>query len=110
MSGKCTRIEALCSRLRVLLGAHHLNAHEALIAFNPSVVARGNGVRHSRLESFLSTVVQSDRKAPGHRIADVRDLAAGCANNRLDALRPLPSRLEIQSPQCIPRKPDNFDS
>ena len=86
--------QALCSRLCKLLRAHHLDANEALIALDSSVVARGDAVQHSRLEGFLGAVVQSDRNAPGDRMADVSDLAAICSNDWLDALRPLPPWLE----------------
>ena len=42
--GRLSAPRHFVSRLRELLSAHHLNAHEALIALKPSVVTRGNGV------------------------------------------------------------------
>src|SRR5207244_2208147 len=48
--------------------------------------------------------------AARHCIADVGNLAAVRSDNRLDALRPPPSWLEIQSPHRVSWKPDDLDT
>src|SRR6187397_1817130 len=93
-----------------LLSAHDLDAHKALVTLDPSVVSGGYRVRHPRFECLFRSVVQHDRKASGHRIADVRDLAAIRSDDRLYAFRPHPSRIEIQSTHRESGKPHNLDT
>src|SRR5205807_1940836 len=57
--------------LRVLLGAHYLDAHEGLVALDPCVMAWRDGVRLTGRDPFLRAVLKSHGDRPGDRIANV---------------------------------------
>jgi hypothetical protein len=88
------RSRRLCVRVR----AHHLDADEGLIALHPGVVPRRDGVRLAGADRLLGAVLHVDLDAPRHRIAHVRYLAEVGLDYRLDAFRPAPAGLKIESP------------
>ena len=71
-----------------------LEADEGLLAYHPSVMARLDHVSVARPDVGLGSVLVRDVEPAGLSDTHVPDLAAVCAHDRLDALRPLPARLE----------------
>ena len=57
--------------LRVLLGAHDLDAYKGLVALDPCVMAGRDRVRLTGRDRLLSAVLKSNGDRPGDRIADV---------------------------------------
>jgi len=62
---------ALSHRLRVHVGAHHLDAYEALVTIDPGVVSRRDRVRVAGPDCFLGPVVEPDGDLPRNGIPDV---------------------------------------
>src|SRR5207248_2172513 len=74
--------------------APELDTDGGLVADDPSVVAGRDQVRAAGLDVDLRAVVVLDVHRAGDQIAKVLGLAAVGLGDGLDALRPLPSRLE----------------
>src|SRR5215210_2288494 len=71
-----------------------LEADEPLVADDPRIVARLDDVRLAGADLDLGSVVVLDAQPARMDDADVASLACLGSRNRLDALRPPPSRLE----------------
>ena len=61
----------LRGRLRVLLGAHHLDPDEAVISLDPGVVTWRDRVRVAGLYRLPGPVIKLDLEPPGDGITDV---------------------------------------
>src|SRR5256712_3677766 len=73
--------------------AQKVQRHVRLVADDPGVVPRSDGEQVSRLERDLPAIVHDDHGASGHHEADVLHPAGRRPGDRLDVLRPFPSRL-----------------
>src|ERR1700693_1453552 len=98
------------SGLRVLLRTHDLDSDERFVTLDPCIVSRRDGVRHSRTDSDLRTIVHLDCYAAGHGITDMTDLAAVGVDGWLHAFRPSPPRLENETSDREAFKPNYFNS
>src|SRR3954454_4994129 len=74
--------------------ALELQRHERFIAYDPGVVARLETVGVTRAEVGFSAVGRRDVDLARHDISQVCSLATISADHRLDAVRPLPTRLK----------------
>ena len=84
----------LSARLGVVLHARKIEHYARLISHNPTIVSRGNRHDVAGSELELAAVVHHNLLVPGENVTEVRGLAAICAGDRLDVLRPTPARLE----------------
>src|SRR5262245_18655692 len=68
-----------------VLCAHDLDPHERLLPFDPCVMPGQDRVRHGGNNRCPRAVAHLHREASGNRVADVRGLAGGGLDHRLDA-------------------------
>src|SRR5262245_41184368 len=87
------------SGLRELLGRRRLELEpdERLVADDPRVVAGLDDVRLTGTDFLLRAVLVGDGHRTGLGEAHMPELAAVGSDDRLDAVRPRPSRLESQA-------------
>ena len=84
--------------LRVPAEPAEIEQHARLGALGPGVVPGRHVERLARREGVLGAVVHADGHAARDHVADVRDLAAVGAGQRLDVVGPAPARLERPPP------------
>jgi len=88
----------LSARLGVVLHARKIEHYTRLISHNPTIVSGGNRHDVAGSELELAAVVHHNLLVPGENVTEVRGLAAICAGDRLDVLRPTPARLDVALP------------
>src|SRR2546426_3669455 len=95
--------------LRIDVGTHHFDSNEGLVALHPGIVSWRDRVRLARDDGLFGAVLHADGNSPGDSVADVRDLALVGLNDRFDAFRPAPPRLEVETPDREPLKLNDLD-
>src|SRR5258708_36491924 len=92
---------ARSARLRVALQAAEVEDQAGLVADDPRVVARRHVKGVAGSELLLGAVVHLQRHATLQDVADVLDLTRVGSGDRLDVLRPAPSRLKRSPSDCM---------
>jgi hypothetical protein len=83
---------------RIHVGAHHFDSSERLVALHPGIVSGWVRVRLARDSRFFGAVLHPDRNSPRDCVPHVGDLTLVGLDDRLDAFRPAPPGLEVESP------------
>src|SRR5216684_4400499 len=110
MCGRCNRRAwGSGSGLGVGGGATELDGDEGLVAEHPCVVPRCDQVSVAAAEINLSTIGVHDVDATSLHVTEMLGLAGLGLHHRLDALRPLPARLEREAAHFAAADVDNLD-
>jgi hypothetical protein len=89
----------LCLRwFRIHVGAHHFDSNEGLVAFFPGIMSGWERVRLARDNRLFGAILHPDHNSPGDRVPDMGDLTLVGLDDWLDAFRPAPPGLEVESP------------
>ena len=95
--------------LRIDVGTHHFDSNEGLVALHPGIVSGWDRVRFARDNRFFGAVLHPDRNSPGDCVPDMGDLTLVGLDDRLDAFRPAPPGLEVESPNRESLELNNLD-